>query len=46
MKNLVNTDFLYIFGTIKNVIARNCNSFNMPKKRNLKFGCTLLTAVL
>ena len=50
MKNLVNTDFLYIYiyiyGSIKNIIARNCNSFNMLKKRNLKFGCTLLTAVL
>ena len=46
MKNLVNTDFLYIFGTIKNVIARNCNSFNMLEKRNLKISRIPLAVAL
>lgn len=47
MKSLVSLDFVYIYiDTFKKIVARNCNSFNMLKKRNLKFGCIPLTAIL
>ena len=47
MKSLVSLDFVYIYILdAKNVIAKNCDSFNMLKKGNLKFGCTPLTAIL
>ena len=48
MKSLVNLDFvyIYIFGTFKKVIARNCNSFNMLEKRNLKISRIPLAVAL
>ena len=48
MKSLVTLDFvyIYIFGTFKKVIARNCNIFNMLVKRNLKISRTPLAVIL
>ena len=47
MKSLVSSIKLYIYiDTLKKVIARNCNSFNMLGKRNLKISRIPLAVAL
>jgi len=47
MKSLVSLDFVYIYiDTLKDLVARNCNSFNMLVKRNLKISRIPLAVAL
>ena len=51
MKSLVSLDFIYIYiyiyiDTLKDLVARNCNSFNMLVKRNLKISRIPLAVAL
>lgn len=37
--------YIYIGYILNNVVARNCDVFNMLKKRNLKINCTPFTVI-